>query len=77
MNREWQAKAFVDSEHVTVNHTQWTTGTNAATLSGAGLDWVRGRWFADPYVAGRLGSVPTLVASVPSARGWIQIGTRF
>jgi len=34
---QWQAVAFVDSAHVSVNQNVWAAGTNRARLSGAGL----------------------------------------
>lgn len=33
----WQALAFFDAEHVTINKDAWTSGKNDATLRGAGL----------------------------------------
>jgi hemolysin activation/secretion protein len=40
---QWQAVAFVDTEHLTINEKTWTAGTNTATISGAlGLRWRRG-----------------------------------
>jgi hemolysin activation/secretion protein len=77
---QWQAVAFVDSAHVVVNRTVWTTGTNSATLSGAGvgLNWAGPhQWSARTYVATRLGSTPELVASAASARAWVEISVRF
>ncbi|MBI1174639.1 MAG: ShlB/FhaC/HecB family hemolysin secretion/activation protein [Sideroxydans sp.] len=79
LSTQWQAKAFVDSEHITVNHSPWAAGTNSATLNGAGfgLDWDMNAWYARAYVAGRLGSLPALITSAPSAHSWVEFGTRF
>ena len=77
---QWQAVAFIDSAHVTVNKTAWAAGTNSATLSGAGLGlnwWGQNRWSARFYVATPIGSVPALVASTASARAWLEIGKGF
>jgi len=77
---QWQAVAFVDSAHVTVNKTTWAPGANSATLSGAGLglDWAgQNLWSARAYVAARIGSTPVLVASTNSARAWVEISKGF
>lgn len=34
---QWQVKLFTDSEHITVNSNPWSSGTNSATLNGAGV----------------------------------------
>jgi hemolysin activation/secretion protein len=80
VSRQWQIKAFVDSEHITINSAPWTTGTNSATLSGAGLgvDWSGSdQWHAGGYVAARIGSIPSLLASASSARAWFQVSKAF
>lgn len=77
---QWQAVAFVDSEHVTVNKNTWTNGVNNATLSGAGvgLDWTgKNQWTAKVYLAAPLGSRPVLIASTSTYRGWLQLGKGF
>jgi hemolysin activation/secretion protein len=77
---QWQVIAFVDSEHVTVNRHAWTAGVNDATLSGAGagLDWTgQNQWAAKAYIAVPIGSVPILLASPNSVRGWVQISKGF
>ena len=76
----WQAVAFVDTAHVTVNHDAWFAGPNAITLSGAGLgvNWSGFRyWSARVYVARRVGSVSPLVAEDSDTRGWGEIGWAF
>jgi hemolysin activation/secretion protein len=73
---QWQAVAFVDSEHVTVNKNTWTTGVNGATLSGAGigLNWFRqNNWSGKAYLAAPLGSTPVLLSTRSSARAWVQL----
>lgn len=77
---QWQAVAFVDSAHVTVNKTVWVAGTNSATLSGVGvgLNWAGAdQWTARAYIATRIGSTPVLVASTASTRAWIEIRKGF
>lgn len=77
---QWEAVAFVDSAHVTVNKKVWTTGQNNANLSGlgAGLNWTgQNQWHTKAYIATILGSKPTLVATTASTRAWIEIGRQF
>jgi hemolysin activation/secretion protein len=77
---QWQTVAFLDSEHVRVNKSPWASGTNEATLSGAGmgLNWTGSRqWSARASVATRLGSTPVLVGPTSSARAWIEIAKGF
>lgn len=79
-NGRWQAVAFVDTARVTVNKNVWVAGTNSATLSGAGvgLNWAGpNQWRAKAYIATRLGSTPTLVASSASTRAWVEISKGF
>ncbi|HEY8026219.1 MAG TPA: ShlB/FhaC/HecB family hemolysin secretion/activation protein [Burkholderiaceae bacterium] len=71
-----QAIAFIDSEHVTINQTTWTSGTNGATLSGAGVgfNWFGpSQWSIKATVAAPLGATPELTGAKKSARGWIEI----
>ena len=77
---QWQSVAFIDSASVTVNHNTWSAGTNSATLSGAGigLNWSGpDQWSAKLYVATPIGSVPVLVGSNHSTRGWIEVSRHF
>lgn len=77
---QWQAVAFVDSAHVTVNKNTWVAGANSATLSGAGvgLNWTGpNQWRAKVYVATRIGGVPTLVAPTASTRAWVELSRGF
>lgn len=77
---QWQAVAFIDHAHVTINKTAWSTGTNSATLSGTGvgLNWAGPQqWNARIYLATRIGSTPVLVGSTASARAWIEISRGF
>lgn len=76
----WQVLAFVDSEHVTINKSQWLPGENSATLSGAGvgMNWSGpDQWHAKLYVAAPLGSTPQLIGSNKSVRAWAEIGKAF
>ncbi|WP_211467874.1 ShlB/FhaC/HecB family hemolysin secretion/activation protein [Collimonas silvisoli] len=77
---QWQAVAFVDSAHVTVNKNTWVAGANSATLSGAGvgLNWAGpSQWSAKAYLAARVGSAPVLVGNTASARAWVEISKGF
>lgn len=76
---QWQAVAFIDSAHVTVNHTPWTSGKNSATLSGAGvgLNWSGpDQWGARIVVATPV-TVPALLDTSNSARAWVELSRRF
>jgi hemolysin activation/secretion protein len=77
---QWQAVAFVDSQHITINKAPWTTGTNDATLSGvgAGLDWSgQDQWSGKLYVATPVGGRPELVSSPSKFRAWVQLSKGF
>ena len=77
---QWQAVAFVDGAHVTVNKNTWAAGTNNATLSGAGLglNWNGvDQWNAKTYVAVPFGPTPVLVGTAKSVLAWVEIGKHF
>jgi len=77
---QWQAVAFVDSAHVTMNKETWVSGKNTATLSGAGLglNWAGpNEWSARTYLAARIGSTPEQLNGAASVRGWLEISKRF
>ena len=77
---QWQAIAFFDYGHATVNHNAWVAGSNSATLSGAGLglSWAgAGRWSARSWLAVRTGALPALVADAASARAWVELSRAF
>jgi hemolysin activation/secretion protein len=77
---QWQAVAFVDSAHVVVNHSPWATGTNAATLSGAGvgLNWMGPyRLSAKGYIAKPVGPTSDLLPDARSTRAWIVVAKAF
>jgi hemolysin activation/secretion protein len=79
-NSQWQAVAFIDASHITVNQTTWVPGSNNATLSGAGaaLDWTGPyRWHARVSIAAPIGPTPELVGSTTSTRVWGEIGKSF
>ena len=73
----WQAIAFVDTEHVTINRDTWTTTLNNATLSGAGVgaNWsTTDQWTAKAYVATPIGARPDLLAGTKtSTQGWVEL----
>jgi hemolysin activation/secretion protein len=75
-----QAILFADSEHVTINHTEWAPGPNGATLSGAGvgLNWTGARqWNAKVYIAVPIGPTPELIDHNNSARAWFALSKGF
>jgi hemolysin activation/secretion protein len=80
VHSQWQAIAFIDTSHITVNQTTWVAGSNNATLIGAGaaLDWTGPyRWHARVSVAAPIGATPELVGSTTSTRVWGEIGKSF
>jgi hemolysin activation/secretion protein len=77
---QWQAVAFVDSAHVTINHNPWAPGTNAATLSGAGvgLNWMGPKQLsARAYVAKPIGAIPDVVTNAGAVRAWFVMNKAF
>jgi hemolysin activation/secretion protein len=77
---QWQAVLFLDSEHVKLNKNVWTSGTNDATLSGAGLgvNWTKThQWSAKASVATPLGAAPSIAGATSSVRAWIEIAKGF
>ncbi len=79
---QWRGLAFVDTAHVTVNKNLWLgmTGANSATLSGAGvgLGWTGpDKWNGRATLAYPLGSIPALVNTPASPRGWVEMRTGF
>jgi hemolysin activation/secretion protein len=77
---QWQASAFIDSEHITVNESPWVAGPNGATLSGAGvgLAWAGPhQWSAKTSLAARIGATPSLVTDPSSVRLWVELNRAF
>lgn len=75
-----QALAFWDGAYLKVNQRPWTTGTNSATFSGAGvgLDWSGyNQWRARAYLASPLGTAPELVKAPDAMRMWTELAYRF
>jgi len=75
-----QALAFWDGAYLKVNQRPWTTGTNTATFSGAGvgLDWSGyNQWRARAYLASPLGTAPELVKAPDAMRMWTELAYRF
>jgi hemolysin activation/secretion protein len=76
----WQVIAFIDSASVKINRHPWISGTNSATLTGAGLGvtWTgQDNWQASATLASRIGGVPSMVAAQPSARAWLTLAKAF
>jgi hemolysin activation/secretion protein len=77
---QWQASAFLDSEHVEVNATPWVAGPNGATLTGAGvgLAWAGPhQWSAKTSLAARIGAVPSLITDPSTVRLWVELNKAF
>jgi hemolysin activation/secretion protein len=77
---QWQAVAFFDSEHVTVNHNLWAAAVNDSTMSGvgAGLNWAgTNRWHVKAYVATPVGPSTVLAGANKSMHAWMEIGRGF
>jgi hemolysin activation/secretion protein len=77
---QWRGLAFVDTAQVTVNKNPWGLGENTATLSGAGvgLGWTGpDKWNGRATLSYPLGSIPALVTTPASPRGWIEMRTGF
>ena len=78
----WQVAAFVDSAMVQTNKNPWSSGSNEASLSGAGLglNWqgpkgVSGRIF----IASSLGELPSQLAGSASTHtnAWMELSWGF
>ena len=80
LNGQLQAITFIDSERVTVNHTTWVAGPNAATLNGAGagVNWANDKnWHAKITAAVAFGAASNLAGANKSAQAWVEIGKGF
>lgn len=67
--------AFVDTGHVTLNHSPWTTANASRELSGLGVGayWTRSNDFSvKAYYARKLGSEDAQSAPDKSGRFWVQ-----
>jgi hemolysin activation/secretion protein len=77
---QWQAVAFVDDAHVTINRNVFAPGPNTASLNGAGvgLNWTGpAQWTASAAVAAPIGSRPELIGNTNSVRAWAQLTKGF
>jgi hemolysin activation/secretion protein len=75
---QWQAIAFIEHAHLTINQRTWAAGTNSASLSGAGmgLNWsAANRWSARLGVAAPTGSGEPGISR--STRAWLDIAKGF
>lgn len=78
----WQVSAFVDSAKLHTNKKPWSSGSNKASLSGAGLglNWQGpGQWRARVTYARSLGNEPSQLAgsSAKQSSAWVELGTGF
>jgi hemolysin activation/secretion protein len=76
----WQAIAFADAAHVTVNRHEFEIGENSANLGGAGvgLNWAGpSQLTASVSVAAPVGARPELVGSTSSVRAWFLLAKGF
>ena len=72
---QWQAVTFLDSEHLTINKSVWTTGPNTATLTGVGvgLSWTGPhQWSAKASIASRRCAVGSRLPEVSDQLGLYQ-----
>lgn len=76
---QFQLIGFVDSAQVKVNQTPWASGSNRATLSGAGVgvNWLLAPWQARAYVAAPIGNRPALIADNSKARAALEVSWQF
>ncbi len=75
-----QIVAFADTQHLTINHSDWAAGPNSATLSGAGLglNWSwPGKWNAKACVAAPVGARPALISDNDSVHAWLALSKGF
>jgi len=76
----WQAIAFFDGAHVTVNKITFSLDPNSANLGGVGvgLNWVGPNLLsASASLAAPIGATPTLVGGRASVRAWLQLSKGF
>ena len=78
----WQVSAFVDSATLHTNKKPWSSGSNKASLSGAGLglNWQGpGQWRARVTYARSLGNEPSQLAgsAAKQSSAWVELGTGF
>jgi len=79
----WQLTAFVDSAMVQTNKNPWSSGSNEASLNGAGLglNWQGPKGFAGRiFIASSLGELPTQLAgsgSTTHTNAWMELSWAF
>ena len=78
----WQVSAFVDSASLHTNKKPWSSGSNKASLSGAGLslNWQGpGQWRARVTYARSLGNEPSQLAgsAAKQSSAWVELSTGF
>jgi hemolysin activation/secretion protein len=78
----WQVSAFVDSATLHTNKKPWSSGSNKASLSGAGLglNWQGpGQWRARVTYARSLGNEPSQLAgsAAKQSSAWVELSTGF
>lgn len=78
---QWQAIAFMDSAHLTVNKKLWlqATAVNNANLKGAGvgLNFAGEHWNAKSYLATAVGPKSSLVSTDKVWRAWLEVSRQF
>jgi hemolysin activation/secretion protein len=78
----WQMSAFVDSATLHTNKKPWSSGSNKASLHGAGLglNWQGpGQWRARVTYARSLGNEPSQLAgsAAKQSSAWVELSTGF
>ncbi len=77
---QWQAIAFFDGAHLTVNRDTFSADPNSANLSGAGfgLNWAGpNQLTASVALAAPIGAAPEVVGDRAAVRAWLQASKGF
>ena len=78
----WQLSGFVDTASVQTNKNPWSSGSNEASLSGAGvgLNWQGPKgWSGRAFIAASLGELPSQLAGSESTHtnAWVELAIAF
>lgn len=80
LHGQLHAVAFIDSAYVVINKRPWVSGSNSATLSGAGLglNWAGpSQWSVRTTIATPLGSRPKLLGTARSLKALVEASRVF
>ncbi len=78
----WQLSGFIDTAFVQTNKNPWSSGSNDASLSGAGLglNWQGPKgWSGRVFIASSLGELPSQLAGTESTHtnAWLELSVAF